>query len=146
MFILSYHIFVLSQRGQLLELWQSILKVSRAVNLTLLYINPGAVIPAPYPVVGSNRQVRGRLSQARNDNQRKGTFESRDDRKVEELIRSIWEASLLPIGSRPSIWRPSPRPRGNEYHGPRHCGIFHTPEGRQDSNIGPEFCSGYRDR
>ena len=139
MFILSYHIFVLSQRGQLLELWQSILKVSRAVKLTLLYINSGAVIPASY-------QVRGRLSQARNDNQSKGTFKSRDERKVEELIRSIWEASLLPIGSRPSIWRPSPRPRGNEYHGPRHCGIFHTPGGQQDSNIGPEFCSGYRDR
>ena len=146
MFILSYHIFVLSQRGQLLELWQSILKVSRAVNLTLLYINPGAVLPAPYPVVGSNRQVRGRLSHARNGNQSKGTFESRDDRKVEELIRSIWEAGLLPRGAQSSIGPPCRRPQGNEYHGPRHCRIFHTPGGQQDSNIGPEFCSGYRDR
>jgi hypothetical protein len=31
------------------------------VNLTLLYINSEAVIPASYPVVGSNRQVRGKL-------------------------------------------------------------------------------------
>jgi hypothetical protein len=33
------------------------------VILTLLYINSEVVIPAPYPVVGSNRQVRGKLQQ-----------------------------------------------------------------------------------
>jgi hypothetical protein len=39
------------------------------MNLTLLYINSEVVIPAPY-------QVRGRLSQARTDKQRKGIYDS----------------------------------------------------------------------
>ena len=40
-----------------------------AVCLTLLYVISEAVIPAPY-------QVRGRLSQARNDKQGKWTFDA----------------------------------------------------------------------
>jgi hypothetical protein len=37
------------------------LQNARVVRPMLLYITSKAVIPAPYPVVGSNRQVRGKL-------------------------------------------------------------------------------------
>jgi hypothetical protein len=37
--------------------------ISSVVILTLLHINSEVIIPAPYPVVGSNRQVRGKLQQ-----------------------------------------------------------------------------------
>jgi len=46
-----------------------IIIVDSVVRPTLLYISSEAVIPAPH-------QVRGRLSQARNDNQSKGFFDA----------------------------------------------------------------------